>query len=197
MKSCNMNLYITREIRDKNGKLIKRWRRRQSKSFVKQWMQLLEAIMAHAYGANADAVTIKDTGNTNRSVFAQVTDSYYWLAAEAPANTSTYGTQIGTGTTAPTTADYSMETQIAHGVGAGQMQYGACSVQSAAVNGASMEMNITRAFVNGSGGAITVREVGLVVDTIGFMFLVLRDAVNDTVNDGQTYTVTYTLQTTV
>ena len=196
---ANMTVYITRTITDtKTGKVIKRYRKKQSKSFVKAFMQHLEAMMAHAYNAQSDSVTIKDTSNTERSVNVYTTDSQLYFGVEAPVNTDTYGVQIGTGTTAPAVADYTIETQIAHGTGAGEMEHGATGVGSATVSGSDMEMTITRAFVNNSGGAITVKEVGLTAETQStWMFLLLRDAVNDAVADGQTYTVTYTFTTTV
>lgn len=196
----NLNLYITRTITDtKTGKVIKRYRKRQAKSFVKAFMQLLEIHMAHAWSESSGAVTIKDVGGDEQSMTVSDTSSDQFFACEAPANQSYYGIQIGTGITAPAIADFTLETQIAHGAVATQMQYGTCSVQSAGIVGATMEMTITRAFVNASGGLITVKEVGLVCtsDEVTFDFLLIHDAVDDAVADGQTYTITYTLITTV
>ena len=197
---ANMNLYITRTITDtKTGKVIKQHRKKQCKSFVKAFMQCLELLMGHEKGENSDDITIKDTANAPQTATWRTDNADDHGGVEAPANIDTYGIQIGTGTTAPTVSDYTIETQIAHGAGAGQMQYGAGSVQSATVSGAKMEMTITRAFVNASGGSITVKEVTLVTTWQPFFynFLWLRDAVDDAVGDGQTYTVTLTLETTV
>lgn len=195
----NVNLYITRIITDtKTGKIIKKYRRKQSKSFVKAFMQTLEAQFAHASGVLCDAVSIKDTAGANHDV-TMASDADYYNALEAPANTELYGVHIGIGTTAPTVNDYAMETKIAHGSVATKMEYGACGVGVATVSGSDMELNITRPFVNSSGGSITVKEVGIVcATTIGpYYHLITRDAVDDAVADGQTYTVTYTLTTTV
>jgi len=194
----NLNVYITRTIMDtKTGKTIKKYRKRQARSFVKAFMQFMEIMTAHAYNVASGAVNITDTGGTPRSTSYSVESQQRATYGEAPANDSSYGIQIGTGTTAPAITDHTLETKIGHGVGAGQMQYGACSVQTAGVVGATMELNIVRTFINGSDDTITVKEVGWVVGKELTFFLWIRDAVDDAVANGQTYTVTYTLTTTV
>jgi len=195
-----LKLYITRTITDtKTGKVIGGHRRRLCKSFVKAFMQHLEILMAHAFDASSDLVSIKDVDGTDRSVSVGAIDSDLYFACEAPPNEGLYGTLIGIGTTAPAVADHTIETQILHGIStAEKMEHGATSIQSAGVSGSDMEMTITRAFVNSSGGTIVVKEVGVVTKTkTTWYFLILHDAVDDSVANGQTYTVTYTFTTTV
>lgn len=192
----NLKLEIIRTWK-KDGKIVK-VRKKQSRSFVKAWLQLIEMALAHPYNTASDSVNITDTSNTARACSWATEDAQTHWALEAPVSNTNYGVLIGTGTTAPATADYGMETLIAEGAGAGQMNYAATSVLAAGVSGANMEMEMTRAIVNNSGGSITVKEVGLVVqNATTWYFLIVRDAVNDAVSDGQTYTITYKFTTTV
>ena len=197
--------YITQ-----HGKLSKTTGHMKSHSFVIQFQQFMEVYLAHNTSSNAHVISILDTGNTARSepnTQGAASGSYafaYTTGVEAPSTTTTYGIQIGTGTTAPTNTDYTIETLIANGVGAGKMTYGACGVCSAAVVGSNVDLTITRAFSNSSGGTITIREITLVGDcTQGismstyYHFLLARDAVNQAVTNGQSCVVTYTIRTTV
>jgi len=181
----------------RHGQLRKTTGEMKSHSFVKQFLQQMELSIAHAASVASDSVTIKDTSNADNLIaFATAAANTYW-ALEAPANTSTYGIQIGTGVTAPATADYTVETQIAHGVGAGQMQYGATGVCAAAVVGANMDLVIARPFTNSSGDSITVKEITAVFSTQGKYNLGAHDAVNQAVANGESLVVTYVMRTTV
>lgn len=194
-----LKLLITRTIRDKNGNIVKQVKS-EAKSFVKAFMQCLEVVIAHNSGNPSDGATVKDTSNADQGINVSTEDADENFACESPANDDSYGVQIGIGTTAPVVTDYTIETQILHGVStASKMEHGATSVQAAGVSGSNMEMTITRAFVNSSGGTIVVKEVGLVNTwtTADWKFLLIHDAVNDSVADGQTYTITYTFTTTV
>ena len=193
---ANLDVFITRTITDtKTGKVIKRYRKRQSKSFVVAFIQILSALMGHTFNAGSDSITVTDTSNAGQTVDADTETRKCTLASEEGAGSGLVGIVVGTGVTAPDIDDYTLETKIAQGVGAGQLQYGACGVGVPAKVGATYEMVITRAVVNGSGGTITVKEVGLYCrdQMTNWYFLLLHDAVDDAINNGQTYTVTYTI----
>ena len=185
-----------------SGRLVKSTGTMKSHSFVMQFLQILEGLIAHSYGVVSDQVSTLDTSNTSRLTPGSNVNNSTVCCVEAPANTSLYGIQIGTGTTAPATTDYAVQTIIAHGVGASKMQWGACGVSTAAVVGANVDLTITRAFVNSSGGAITIREITLVCSEVyssttqGY-FCLSRDAVNQAVANAQTAVVTYVIRTTV
>jgi len=173
---------------------------KKSHSFVLQFLQHIEAMIAHAYGGAADSVTIKDTGGTNRSVTGSVYVSQY-MAAEAVAAVTTYGILVGTGTTAPATADYAMQTLITNGIGGGQLAYNPTSVGGASIIGANVDLTIIRTYSNGSGGTITLKEIGLAFSTYyasaqGY-FLVTHDAVNQAILNTEVAVVSYTMRTTV
>ena len=121
----------------------------------------------------------------------------------AGAGVTTFGTVVGTGNTAPTINDYVMETPIAHGAGAGQLQYGAVSWGAPSSDASVSQFTITRNFANGSGGDITVNEIGLIMNSqygdVELNYLTVRDVVGGgiLVPDGETLTVNYRIQATV
>lgn len=185
-------------VRKKNGEV----RERQimlSESFVQQF---LIAIYIHAgrfqQGRFADPIKGKDTDD-NDALFGSSVNANF--SCNAPVNNDTYGVMVGTGITAPTVTDTKMETKIAHGIGAGQMQYSAVTFGAPTSDGSTAHFTITRDFANNSGGSITVREIGLysyLYSAVGGseILLMIRDAVNIAVPDGETLTVNYRIQAT-
>jgi hypothetical protein len=176
---------------------------KKAHSFVLQFLQEIEAITAHAYSAAGDAVLIKDYGGTpNRSVAAGTPASSIWFATEAPSTNALYGILVGIGATAPVTTDWTIEQLTAHGSGATQLNYNACSVGAASVVGANVDLTIIRTFNNGSGGTITLKEIGIVTatqyggSTQGY-FLTAHDAVNQAILNTEVAVVSYTMRTTV
>lgn len=79
----------------------------------------------------------------------------------ASAGVITHGIVLGTGTTPATKDDYNLDTVITHGSGAGQLQFGACSISNVIDTGTSWRATVTREVTNVSGSSITVNEVGL------------------------------------
>ena len=76
-----------------------------------------------------------------------------------------FGIVVGTGTTAPTTTDDKLESQIAHGEAAAELLYGGCEVSGlqfgALPGGHAGEFTIRRYFTNNSGGVVKVCEAGI------------------------------------
>lgn len=197
----NLQIYKYWQIKDKNGKVIRQTRRLKCKSFVKGFGGLLECIMAHPYSTASDVVAVIDTSGASKNIATGTSpDSYQCFGVECPAATTTYGMQVGTGTTAPAISDTAIQTLIAHGTGAGQLQYGVTIVGSYRIEGTSVKILIQRAFTNGSGGSITVRESTLVatwyVSAITY-FLIIHEAENQAIADAQTGTLFYDLVMTV
>lgn len=183
-------------VRDKNGKVTDH-RLKRSESFVRQFLELLW-IQAFQIPEVAP-YNMRDTGNTLRDIC----QSYLTFGSNGGAGVVTHGIVAGTGNTAPTINDYALETLIAHGVGAGQLQYSAVTFGAPASDATTSQFTITRNFANGSGGAITVNELGLYV--MGFLynstyyFMIIRDVIAGgiSVPDGQTLTVNYREQSVV
>lgn len=181
-------------VKDKDGKVTER-RVMESKSFVQQWLQLLWANMYFLFDTK---VSIKDTGGVVRNVYSHYTN----FRSNAGSGITTFGVIVGMGTTSLAMDDYAMETPIAHGTGAGQLQYSAMTFGAPADDGTVSQFTLTRDFANGSGGAVTVNEIGLYVkgfDGATKYFLGIRDVIAGgiAVPNGQTLTVNYRIQATV
>ena len=192
-------------VTDKQGKVHQHVVKR-SESFVRQYLELLYALFTFPPDGYWD---VRDTGNALRDVKGYVSTGtgdigvlfdMYAAAAEV-----THGILVGTGNTAPTINDYVIETLIAHGVGAGQLQYSALAFGAPASDATTSQVTVTRDFANGSGGAITVNEIVLVcrapygpATSIAY-FLIVRDVIGGgiAVPNGQTLTINYRPQATV
>ena len=169
----------------------------KSESFVRQFLELLW-IQAFQLPYKKP-YSIRDTSNTLRDI----ANSGCTFDATGAVGEVVLGIIAGTGNTAVTINDYAIETLIAHGVGAGQLQYGAVTFGAPASDATTSQFTITRNFANGSGGAITVNEVGLYVD--GYLqpnhypFMIIRDIIGGgiSVPDGETLTVNYREQAVV
>jgi len=187
---ANIKVYHQLTVRDANGKIVKRTRKRLSRSFVLQFLQIIEVCTLES------AVSIKDTGNVSRSVSMHANN----LNAAGAAGEGDNGIVVGTGTGAESNTDIALGTIIAHGAGSGQLNYGIQSKTAAAVVGANVDYIMTRTFTNASGASITVQEVGIYANTTStnYKTCILRDLTGAVaVGNGQTLTVDITLRTTV
>jgi len=199
-----LGLYYRCIVTDKNGKVVKRTHWKKSRSFVKQFLQNLSLFIGGEYGVFNQVGNVADVGNVLRTLaYLSTLDFHYYFRAYAPDDAGNYGIVVGTGTLAPTNADYALGTQITHGVGAGQLDYGATSQTAADIVGANVDFILSRTFYNGSGASITVNEVGIIAATLNSdnatsYFLIVRDVITAiAVANTQTLTVQYTFRTTV
>lgn len=192
-----IELTLTIDSYDKNGKLYKT-ETKECHSWVKQYLASLRALM------NGTADNIKDVGGTDRpfphtSAVTPLTKTLFAKAVEGDTN---YGILVGTGTNAVNLADYTIQTKITHGSGAGQLSYGAVTITSADVVGSTVKFTVARTFSNNSGDSITIQEVVLAVlslhttSTTGY-FTLERSLFELEVPDGEMKTLTYTISTTV
>jgi len=192
---AKFGLYYQITVRDKNGKVVKKTRLRKSKSFVFQWMQIIACQVAQADIANVKNIvgTLKTCGVHSQNLWG----------GQAGVGASSEGIVVGSGTTPPANSDYKLDTQIAHGVGAGQLQYQVGTYAPPAIVSGNVDFVITRTFVNQSGATVTVREIGYYCrffdKTTTAYACAIRDVLATAVDvlNGQTLTVTYTLRTTV
>jgi len=195
---ASFKTYWKAEVHNAEGKRISA-KERACHSFTLQFLSLLEAFMR----GQAGTVTAKDTLNSDESIPESPADLGGTIMLYAVDDDDVYGTIVGTGSTAPTTTDYVMETPIAHGVGAGELDYNVQSFVAAAEVGANSDLQLVRTFTNSSGNSITVEEVGLYARSendagVTKYFLILRDVTGGVVvANGETLTVTFTLRTTV
>ena len=164
-------------------------------SFVKQFAQLMFNIGFECAAASPTAVT-----NTSGASVTTLLGMDRGLLKNANTATSTYGIQVGTGTGAESINDTALGTQIAHGTGVGQLQYGTMTYGAPSTTATTTTFRFTRVFTNGSGGTVTVQEIGLVSRDVngGNSFLWTRDLTGAVaVNNGQQLTVNYDFTTTI
>jgi len=185
-----MELWIEALVKDKKGKVLKRLERK-AHSFVGNFIRCL----AVQFVSGKEAIT--DVGGNAVNPYA----NQYSLKAGAGSGNDDFGIQAGTGTNAVSINDTALQTKIAHGTGSGQLQYGAVTFGATACDASKCECTITRDFANGSGGDITVNELGLVLqmyDGGNKNILVARDVVSGgiAVANGQTLTVNYKIRAT-
>lgn len=195
--SANMQLLKRITVKDKNGKIKYDSGLVPSHSFT-------IAFLEHIYGSlKTIAVDIEDVDNVEQSVGDPADYQLVRNELNAADNSDTYGLVVGTGIGAESNTDYALGTKIAHGTGATQLDYGAHSFTAPSVVGDNVDMIVSRDFYNGSGGSITVTEVGgYTKSRVGAAyeyFCILRDLLDTSVPVANTETLTlqYTLRTTV
>lgn len=188
MKS-SIGLFYQLTVRDKNGKIVRKTRMRKSHSFCIAFLQLFQVL------AMTTAVNIRDNLNSLESCVPHA-NCYLLSAAEGNVNA---GIVLGIGITTPDNLDHVIETLIAHGSAATQINYAAQTDIAAQEVGANVDYQLLRSMQNLSGSTINVTEAGIytyiVTDKYGMMTHDVFTAVP--VANGQTITVTYTFRTTV
>lgn len=187
-------------IKNKQGKIVSDSEFTPCYSFVLQFLECLYVLVNQGITHPWEYVT--DTSGSKR-VFPQgsgLTEGLVNIfSLMAASENDSYGIVVGTGTTSPATDDYSLETQIAHGTGAGELVHGAVNAIIPVASGVNIDQKFYRTFTNNSGGSITVKEIGMITRTMGsntYYFLIARDSVDHTVLDGQTLTVEYLIRVT-
>jgi len=173
-------------VKDRNGKIIARLKS-EARSWLKQWNQLIYGGMSNS------AQTVTDTGGTGRTQSV----SYDLLGAAGVAGDATRGVVVGTGTTGVTISDFRLESQVAHGTGAGQLEHQATQVIYPTVSGSQCYFQLKRILVNHSGGLVSVNEIAIYGDiTSSFRACIARDVLAGTVTipDGGSITVIYSVK---
>ena len=199
-----------------NDGLIKEYKKRQCKSFIKQFIQFLYGIYANitytsaikaisgtTYTYSGDqswyygSITINGRGNTAYSCNYQSANLTY--------NSSNVGIVVGTGTTAVAIDQYKLITRITDGTGSGELRHSAMGWTGVELgSGNSASFDCYRIFKNGSGGTVTINELGIysverncTVNTED-EFCIIRDKLASpiTVTDGTYVQITYTFQVT-
>lgn len=195
-------LYYRIIVKDKNGKVKRRTRWRKSKSLTIGFLKHLQFLMIHAYSGGAQSVSITDIGNTARNFGAAGQYISEELASSGPDNDGTYGIVLGIGIDVVANTDYKLSSIITHGVAAGNLDYGATSFTAAAVVGANVDLVLSRAFYNGSGSTVTVKEMGIYAkgkdDVVTARIIcICRDVIASVdILDTETASAQYTFRTT-
>jgi len=145
-----------------------------SKSFVVNLAKVLLGMLKAPGGAPAgvsaliasETVTAPDASSKTIWTEWYASDTQFaaggtTLAINAPDNDASYGIVVGSGSTPVSPTDCNLASKISHGTGAGQLDYEPQTVKSS-YSDTSSYVEISRAFINRSGGDVVVREVGLI-----------------------------------
>jgi len=104
---------------------------------------------------------------------------------------------VGSGRTPPSITDTGLTNQIGNGTGPGQLQYGTDSFVSPVINTNTNTGSFTwsKTFNNGSGGNVTVSEVGAYMQVGNNTYFILHDLLPSsiTLSPNQVLTVVYTI----
>ncbi len=205
--------FLELEVRDNQGKVIARHRQRSHSWVRNAYNQLVSQLMGIncldvTFGAGK--ITLKETdGNICSfarciSIAGSTSDpEAVGYAYRAGAGIDTFGILVGSGVTAETFEDWFLDTQIANGVGAGQLSYVEADAPVKEYTPATKVYQVKhiRYFNNNSGESIDVKEIGLVTsgDVGGVrVWMNARDLLPSpvAVPDTGQLKVTYTLEIT-
>ena len=206
---------IELEVRDKNGNIIQRHKQR-SHSWVRNAYNMLLSQMASkalddagVFGAgllNIKATNgiIYDLTHGAAIVSSPTNMEDSGRGYRAPGADNTYGIQVGSGVNAESFEDFVLQTLIAEGVGAGQLNYILSEVPAKGYNAGTRVWTITlaRYMNNNSGGDVDVNEVGLTTKGVAGggerLWIMSRDHLASTVTvpDTGQLKVTYSIQLT-
>ena len=174
-----MKAYIRGTVFNVDGTLRSDGEFKEAHSFVGNFILSLYAAFS------ATAVTMLSWGN---SQLPNTGVNVNPLQVKAAANDTSYGILIGSGTTAPSMSDHALGTQITTNV---YHQTVGFAVNSP--NASTIEMMIMRSFMNNTGSALTINEVGLVVynSSTGNLFLIDHTLYTVVVPAGGAIAMTY------
>jgi len=187
-KSSLLYNYI---ITDENNKIIKKSRVKKAESYVANFINTLCACFAEDWYRWSAVPMITTTG----ILYTKYNKA---MSINGALGDLTRGIIVGSGTTAVDIEDYRIDTIIAHGTGAGQLQYSAVSFGAPTQTASVIKFIVTRTFTNGTGSDVTIREIGLygVNDN---SFLLIRDILTspETIANNEKITFNYTIQTSL
>jgi len=179
-----MNLDYEVILRDKHGRVLAHLKQ-PARSWLKQWSQLIYGGMAGV------AQSVSDINGVARTQSV----TYDLLNVAGLAGNASLGVVVGTGMDPAIINDYRLQSQVAHGFGAGQLNHQSTEIiYPPSRSGPECSFQVKRIFINGSGGMVSVNEIGVYgAITSSFSACIIRDVLVGTVNipDGGSMTVIY------
>jgi hypothetical protein len=206
MPKLQFKMMVELEVKDKNGRIVKK-HRQVSHSFLRQWLALLKGQLAMRYGVSMPAQSVVDESGTTR-IYPCTSSGLLQLlgyCANGDVGDVGQGIVVGISDVPNTINTYSLGSKIAHGTSSGQLQYGNHTFEDITnPSGTILVFRIIRTFSNVSGATITIYETGLLVKTKAtdgypYSFLIARDVLSTPVDvpNGMTLTVRYIFQITI
>ena len=203
-----IGLYYEVILRDRNGKVVKRFKRK-SESWLRGFIAILRACLLQRYGTAVSAQNITDETGTARGFPDTYAPSGYVTSYLPCCNGDTgdtsQGIVVGSSDTDNTLTTYALGSKISHGTGSGQLLYSAMTFEDIVnPSGNILQFRMTRVFTNNSGADITVKEMGLLAkgkdnSDNPRSFLIARDVLSTpiTIPDGYSLTLRYIVKITV
>lgn len=208
-----LKAYVTLVKIRKDGKILKKRRRKLSRSFLSNFIRYYYSVGGDYTTpfVNTVGAVKNDKTNSYGRFFRMVSGNGECVFFSGGAFADDYykggdfGIVLGTGTNAVTPIDHKLQTPILHGTGAGEMEYlSGFNPQDITVSGSDAYFDVERMCLNSSGGSITVNEIG-VYATADFvtngdeLICIIRDIVSPglAVADGEYLKATYRIQISI
>ena len=170
----------------------------RSDSILQPFMQYLQQIFTGVPSGATSISLISISGITD--VSGSAASGYTTLGGGGGQGNSSVGIIVGTGNAANSLSTYALQTPIANGTAAGQLQYGTTGT-NLTTSGSTVTVLVTRSFTNSSGGTITIAEVGTYINNAGaeFTFAFSRDVLATAISlaNGASTTIYYNFQLTI
>ena len=184
LQQSKFEVWIDGEIRDGQGRLLKKLRPKRARSYVLQFLDLLNIIIGYA------TLTITDTGGVGRSQAPYAA----LMRVDAGAAITTYGILVGTGTNPVALADYALQTQVTTNVA-----HSSVTIAAPTTDGTTRLFEITRTFTNNTGATLNITEVGLagMGGSSNYKYMIDRTLYSVTVNSGASVSLRYRIKITV
>jgi len=188
---ANIELLYKLIIRDEKGNIEKETEEIPAKSFTLYFLTAFWAMISHTTQG------VKNILGVNQGWIAGNN-----MSANGASGNIYEGLVVGSDDTAEAVTDYTLNTQIAEGSAAGQLQYGLCAFNAPVEEGGAVDLYLTRTFVNNSGGNVTIKEMGFYMQqgsnsNSTYARCIIRDILQtpEVIADTKQLTVQYILRT--
>ena len=188
------------EVIDKDGNVTERQKGKNSLliQFVASVIAGLDYFWYAVVNGIVDCKAIGGTGSSPY-LFQYGTYAYCGIPSAGTLGNISQGIVVGSGNTPVTADDYNLVTIITNGIGAGQLQYQVGVVNDVVLASPRASFRNDRAFINGSGAPVTVKEIGIYSywydSSAPYQMCYCRDVLASpvAVADGSTLYVKYTI----
>jgi len=187
-------------VKVKNPKQKTKVYRFKSRSFVGNFLTILYNSF-YANSANALNFSLTQaypsSGSCQANTNLSGSSANPWFTVTAGSGDASWGIQVGTGTSAPSITDTSIESLIPNGSSAGQLSYGSMTLIPPVINSSNNTgyTQIQRVFINQSSASITITEVAVVMGFGGTpcKYLIIHDLLPTpvTLQPNGSVTITY------
>ena len=184
MQQSKFEVWIDGEIRDGQGRLLKKLRPRRARSYVLQFIDILNIVIGYV------TLNITDTGGVARSQAPYAA----LMRVDAGAAITTYGIMIGTGTNAVALADYALQTQVTANI-----THSSTTISAPVTDGTTRQFDVVRTFTNNTGATLNITEVGLVGmgGSGNYKYMIDRTLYSVAVANGASVSLRYRIKVTV